>query len=342
MESLADQWELKDEGLLSPEAMQTILNSVNAVTRSRRSKDCERFASWLKEKEVSEFDCRHVLEFLEQAATPTSYASLRTSISTTIKMFSDFKITELALVQRHAQGWARRHPKAPKYETMFDAMLLYSHFRNFNPDQSNWVGVRTKALILLRLSIAGRNRDVHAIDYDSIKFSEKFLEFRFYRWKTQASSGRKFSNFFKIVKMERKESICTYVWFKKYLDMNRQRFSELEDDPRPRTPWLKFRGGRITNANSLLDNTKVLMASAGVDTTIYGPGSLRHAAISLWRERGISEDSVKKRTGHRSLRIISEYYDRSSSNVDLMASVLQSDREDESDVEDEWDPEELE
>jgi len=46
-------------------------------------------------------------------------------------------------------------------------------------------------------------------------------------------------------------------------------------DSRPKTPWLKFNGGRMKNESiSLQAETKILMSAAGVDTSVFGSGSL--------------------------------------------------------------------
>ena len=62
------------------------------------------------------------------------------------------------------------------------------------------------------------------------------------------------------------------------------------------------------------------MQTVGIDVNLYKPATLRHAAISMWIGMGESREVVAQRTGHRSLNIISFYYDKSLER-DLTASL---------------------
>lgn len=335
MEGLTDRWVRDKIKGLPAEVTDTVLASISAETRVRRGKDVNKFLGWLREKELKVFNASHVLTFLDKSPSAATYYNMRTAIATTIRLSAQFDITELSLVQRHAKGWAAKHPNEPRYETMFDLMVLYEFLGKFNPDKSRILDVRTKAFILLRLSVAARSADMFHVDFDSIQFFEDHLKFRYFRWKTQRSSGRRFSNFF-IVRRIQTASICAFTWFKFYFLLCKKQHQMHEDDPQPRTPWFKMTGGRLVSHKTFLARTSQLMAAAGIDMSMYGAGSLRHAAISLWRKNGCTIDEVRRRTGHRSLGIITKYYDRAESSVDLTAKILQDDHADESDNEDEW------
>jgi len=71
------------------------------------------------------------------------------------------------------------------------------------------------------------------------------------------------------------------------------------------------------------------MKRMGINVNIYGSATIRHAAISFWCANGISREEVARRTGHRSLNIISFYYDKSEAkdiSMNLQDKLLSIDK----------------
>ena len=61
--------------------------------------------------------------------------------------------------------------------------------------------------------------------------------------------------------------------------------------------WLSYKGTKQVKPQTLAVQTQSVMRDAGIDA-MYGVATLRHAAITFWRDQGISLDEVMERTGH--------------------------------------------
>jgi hypothetical protein len=85
--------------------------------------------------------------------------------------------------------------------------------------------------------------------------------------------------------------------------------------------WTKYNSGVAIVSNTVSSDSRKMMELAGINVRVYGAATIRHAAISKWRMMGLPRERVAERTFHRSLNIISFYYDKSVI-TDLNASLV--------------------
>jgi integrase len=318
LDMLRDPWSVADNDRLDSETRRHISSSVSEVTRSRRLKIVQEFRKWLEDQNLLAFDGSHVLNYL--SAIPESkmseFATIRTAINTTVFQNSGTNYSTMELFQRQARGIQRLFPLDPKYESMWDVKTLWEFLKsNFWADKPK-KKLRTKANILIRLSVAGRNGDVAHIHRSSITWGSNFFSFRFFQWKTQHTTRSRFSRYMTIRKAV-DSHLCAYTAIREYFDL----FKEDMDRINARSIWLSNAGSKEIMSSTLANCTRKVMREAGIDA-IYGAATLRHAAITFWRDQGISIEEVMQRTGHRSMQLVLKYYDRSSIKNDIMANIL--------------------
>ena len=111
--------------------------------------------------------------------------------------------------------------------------------------------------------------------------------------------------------------ICAFSALKDYCEYHNAHFQALQSEG----IWLSYNGAKQVLPQTLAVCAQRVMREADIDP-MYGLATLRHAAITFWRNQGISLDKVMERTGHRSKQLVLKYYDRSSVSVDIMANII--------------------
>ena len=166
--------------------------------------------------------------------------------------------------------------------------------------------------MLVRASIAGRSKDVLHISRKSLTWDDHGVTFQFFSWKTQFSSGESsaLSKPYRLQFLsERDSSWCAARALQHYLKVNEINYRSAEAASHDMI-WTHFNSGKGLCVGTVRSDCKKDLKAAGVPD-LYGPGTIRHAAISLWHALGVPREEVAKRTGHKSLAIISVYYDKS-------------------------------
>jgi hypothetical protein len=227
-------------------------------------------------------------------------------------------ITKGIMFKRQAKGASNIKPKEPKYDDMWDLGVLFEYFKNpLWPGRPN-IAMRCKANVLVRASVAGRNKDVAHIFYDSVVWTDTSVTFRLYKWKNKHNEGVKLSRPMTIEKLpSSKQYACAFTALREYMTLHQQDYIRLK----PKGIWLNFHGTAEISHSTLANDCRVLLNEVGIPKA-YGAATIRHAAITFWRELGIPLEVVMDRTGHRSGALVLKYYDKSSSSYDIMASIL--------------------
>jgi hypothetical protein len=220
-----------------------------------------------------------------------NFAAIRTAINTIIHQNTGFNPSESTLLTRQSAGILKEHPNDPKYDEMWDLRDLLNYYKEAPPPVRN-VNLRLKANVLVRASVAGRNCDIAHIHRPTIKWYSDRVEFRLYKWKTQRFSKLALSNYIAIRKIS-DSRLCAFTALKEYMDVHELDYANLQC----RSIWLSYDGLKPIVPSTLCTACRKFMIKIGIDPK-YGGATLRHAAITFWRDMGISPQEVMNRTGH--------------------------------------------
>jgi len=275
-----------------------------------------KFRRWLELRGLNEFSGAHVLNYLA-GVTPGAFESQRTALTTTIHQNSGIELSATIMFKRFSQGTKNLFPKDAKYDEMWNARVIYEFYNNRPVPTSN-IDLRTRANVLIRLSVAGRNKDLAHIHRESIIWGKDWVKIRLFRWKTQRHNPRRFTNFMLINKADDPKN-CAYEALRAYMGLHTDDYETLE----AKSIWLAFNGTKEVLPDTLANCTRRLMSEAGINVVMFGSATLRHAAITFWRQNGVSRKTVNERTGHKCLRLVAIFYDRSDMK-DIMTELLNS------------------
>jgi hypothetical protein len=304
---------------LNSNARRYIGKSIAPGTQTRRSKILTKFKTYLEGRVV--FDGKDIINYLAdlpQKMMP-QFFTIRTAINTTIHQNAGYNFSEDLLFKKLSKGVMKEFPLDPKYDEMWDLRVLFKHLKSMSMERQR-IDMRTKANILVRTSIAGRNGDVAFIHRKSIKWDEASVRFRFFQWKTQCHTAMRFSNYFSVAKQS-ETALCPYNALKEYMALHEKDYESLDCDG----IWLNYRGNAEVKPATLANCARKEMKEAGIDE-LYGAGTIRHATITFWRDNGIPMEKVIERTQHKSTKLVLKFYDKSCTKLDIMADIL-----------DEWD-----
>ena len=289
--------------------------SVDPATSRAREKDYNAYKRYVEERSCS-VSPQSVASFLSSRFfaygwTVGRVAQARSNIVAAVQLVHGVSWANDPFISRTIRACGRIRPKASRYNTMWDLRLLYRYYSALAPSEKR-VEARRKALVLVRASLAGRSNDVLRISRRSLRWDVGGVTIQFYGWKTQhsGSESQALSKPYRLDFLSAEdERWCAARALRDYLTINRQQI----ESPKAQEHdciWTHYNSGAPLKVGTARSDCKKHMAAAGVPD-MYGPGTIRHAAISLWHSLGVSREEVARRTGHRSLAIISFYYDKS-------------------------------
>jgi hypothetical protein len=327
MESLDDPFTAMRDPLrsgLTTAASALVAASVSGATQDRRAKVLSTFRSFLFEAGLREsFSVADVCNFLakkfDSSTNISSFEEARTAIATTLAMNTGTNISDSIIIRRMAMGAKICRPRSSKYEEMWDLNLLFDLLRKDFWADRPLLRLRARANILVRISIAGRNKDVSHIERASVEWSPDSVSFRLFKWKTQRTEGTEVSRRFVIRKLgDNDAQICPYralwdYWVAFEIERCRTQDKGIWFGYRKRTSCVKHA--------TLSKDCKEIMRMAGIPN-IFSSGTIRHATITWWRSLGVPMEVVMSRTGHRSIQLVLFYYDKSSVSNDITADLL--------------------
>jgi hypothetical protein len=313
--------------MFSARARAHIARAIAEETKTRRTRHVGELREWLTQRQVKHFNAVHVINFY--ADIPNSrmgqFTTIRTAIHTTIHQNTGYNLSDLLVMKKTASGIAAEFPSEPKYYEMWDLKVLLDHFKKTAVSERRAIDMRTRANILVRMSIAGRNSDVAHIHRPSIIWTEENVKFRLYKWKTQRHQSSRYSNYYTIRKVENPR-ICAYTVLKAYMAYHAEHYQTLGCED----VWLAYHGKATVKPATLAQCTRTQMKEAGIDE-LFGAATVRHATITFWRRNGLPLESVMDRTGHRSKALVLKFYDRSGFDLDLLADIVDDWSSDEED-----------
>jgi hypothetical protein len=327
MESLDDPFASLTNPLglgLSLAASSLVRSSVSASTWEKRSRIVLSFKEYLMaQNATNNFSlkdiCNYLAEKYDQSTNVSVFEEARTAIATTLFLSTGINISDNIIVKRMVMGARNLRPRNPKYNEMWDLNILFSLFRKDFWLDRPLLRARIRANILIRISIAGRNKDVANIDRESVSWLPDSVSFRMFEWKTKHVEGTKYSRLFTVKKLIAREAcICPYRALQEYwVAFNIEHCAS--DD---KGIWFGYRKrSSCIQHTTLAKDCKEVLALAGIPK-VFSAATLRHATITWWRNQGIPLEVVMSRTGHHSMQLVLFYYDKSDVSLDITADLL--------------------
>lgn len=312
-----------DPAALSADAARLLTASVNPSTSQAREGDFVDFTDFTRRHHNGAASPQAVASYLAAGFFSRGWATgrveqARSNIIAGLQLTLGVDWSHHPCISRITRACGRLLPKAAKYDSMWDLRLLFDYYKR-QPDPNLRVDARRKALCLLRASIAARCGDILRISRRSIRWDDHGVSFQFFGWKTQATTGNAaLSNRYRVDFLpESDRTWCAAAALRNYLSINQPLLDAAQHDQ----IWTPFNRPEPIKVGTVRSDCKKDMEAAGVPST-FGAATIRHAAISLWSSLGISREEVARRTGHRSLAVISFYYDKSQS-TDFAARVAE-------------------
>ncbi len=306
-----------------------VSDSVQDKSYMPRAKIICQFLDFLKNRSLVEFNEFHVMNFL---AGRKDLRSARTAICTALHTSTGANLSDDIRIRRLVEGHAYKHPKMAKYDSMWDIRQLWDFFRKGFWSDRPGIMRRTKAVALLRASIAARNCDIAHV-HRQMKWTADAVSFRFYKWKTQRKEKLLYSRWFSVKKLPARQAHkCAYRALADYVFYYAEYFERIASSPNNPELWLSYDGKNPVGMETLAKCTTELLREAGIDAC-YGQGTIRHAVITYWRSKSVSRDQCLDRTGQRSRSLIDKFYDLSAREVDINAEI-DSDVDSEVDIDD--------
>ena len=302
-------------GSLSEEALSLLSHSVDPATSRAREKDFALYKEYVAQRKCS-ISPQSVASFLSARFFACGWSAgrveqARSNIVAGVALAYGQSWSNDPCISRTIRACSRIRPKASRYNTMWDLRIMYSFYQNL-PGDDRRVVARRKAMVLVRASLAGRTKDVLSISRRSLSWDQKGATFQFFAWKTQHTSAqsRALSKPHRLDYLSLPDAAwCAARALQRYISLNQAHYDSPEASTHDMV-WTHYNSGEPLKVSTARLDCKKDMSAAGVPN-IYGPGTIRHAAISLWHSLGVSREEVARRTGHRSLAIISVYYDKS-------------------------------
>lgn len=313
-----------DPGALSEEVIKLMKSGISKEVLKRKRKTWSALVQYLNSESLPlspQSVCSFLsLSFYEKGWSGASLNTAKSDIVTTVRVLYQKDWSADGLVKALLKSVKKLSRPRAKYSSMWDIAKIYNYFRSCG-EPTKVVDKRAKAIVLIRASLAGRAKDVHRIARSSVRFSAARVRFRFFAWKQQKENDEQLSSEFFVDRLgDDDRLICAFSALREYMTANKTNY-ESELGVKHDLVWTKYNSGACIVANTVSSDSRKVMALAGVDVKSYGPATIRHAAISKWRTMGVSRERVAERTFHRSLNIISFYYDKSVV-VDLNASMV--------------------
>jgi hypothetical protein len=324
---------VNDINRLNEKAKGMVQGATKPITQKKKAASVKKFVDYLHAKQKTKFTMFDILDYLADKFDTKGfdYGAAKSHIITSIKNATGINLVDDVLMKDSALAARRKKPKLPKYDMMWDLEVMWPIMeQDFWKDKVS-IKLRTRAVTLVRMSVAARNNDATHIHRPSISWTAESVRFRFFSWKTERYSDMRFSRWMHIrILPEKRKNICPYRALKEYMEYVSDRYIGADHD----FVWLHYRTAKPVTKGTLASDTRKLMTLAGIDK-MFGSGTIRHAVITWWRKNGTPYETVMDRTGHRSKKLVQFFYDLSDIDNDITAKILLDGESSEEEMEEE-------
>jgi hypothetical protein len=230
----------------------------------------------------------------------------RSALSSIILPSNNTTFGNQPAVKLFLKGCYQQNPPTPKYIDTWNPNIVLEFLRQWSPPCQLDLKKLTLKVVMLVLLVSGqRIQTLTELDISFMKQSDTAFTFTIPKLLKQSRPGYKNP---KIVlnSYVHDSSICVYSFMCEYI----RRSSHLRADVT--TLFLTFvKPHRPASKDTLSRWVKQVLSEAGVDTTTYGPHSVRAASTSAAKRGGASIQDIMDTAGWSRSGTFAKYYDKS-------------------------------
>jgi hypothetical protein len=193
------------------------------------------------------------------------------------------------------QGIFNSTPRKPKYTGFWDVGVVLRHLQSLGPDVDlSLTSLSHKLVILLALTSLFRVSEIAAIDSESIVFSGPVVKFALLKLRKNQHKSNDIQSF-SLCKLESLSNLCPVLCLERYVNLTR---SFRESRP-PSSLILGIKSPHAPiGASSVARWIKLVLADAGVDTSVYSAHSTRGASASKAKSSGLPIETILRTKIH--------------------------------------------
>ena len=292
MESLRDH--LSSEGI-SKEATDILLSAQRRSTNAQYKSCWAKWCCWCRQQQVDNFrpavsDLVHFLtELFEQGKQYSTINTYRSAISSTVPPLDRTPLGQHKIVCSFMKGVFNERPPKPRYSGTWEVSLVTGLFEKW-PVNSNLDLKRLsrKCAMLLALTSAKRQSDLHALDLAFMQFLPEGVEFRIPGLTKTRAPGRDVVFFFPALKNN--GQLCPVTCLREYI----KRTAKLRNHSGVNQPLFLATQKPYSpvTSTSIGRWLKLTLQDAGIDTSVFKAHSTRGASSSAARQSGVSVKDI--------------------------------------------------
>lgn len=248
-----------------------------------------------------------VISYLtERFESGASYATLNTSRSA-LALVLGSAVASHECINRLLKGIFRLRPPAPKYDMTWDPKLVLDYVSNCFPhEQISLQELSLKTITLLAIATAQRMQTLSLIKCNNIINNDDGIMIKIDDLIKTSRPGV-YQPLLRLPYIIENEKICPATALKSYLDKTRTLRSDQSD-----YLFISFKKPHKKVGSQTLGHwVKSTLQKSGVDISIFGAHSTRHASASAARRAGVSLQVVRRAAGwSESSNVFLKYYNR--------------------------------
>lgn len=264
----------------------------------------------------------HVIRFLtELFNSGIGYSSLNTHRSA-LSILLGKNITTDDCVNRFLKGAYRLRPPRPKYDYTWDPSLVLIYFASYFPYENvNLQDLTHKTVALLALATSQRMQTLSLIKICNISIQNDVILIKISDLIKTSKPGH-CQPLLKLPYIRESPEICPALVLQAYIDKTRHLRCEQSEDNlfiSTRKPHKKV------GSQTLSRWVKKALEVSGIDVTMFGAHSTRHASTSAAHSAGVNLEVIRKAAGWSdSSNVFLKYYkkDLNKSQDDYVNAIF--------------------
>jgi len=209
------------------------------------------------------------------------------------------------MVRRFLKGCSKQRPAKAKYDCTWDPTVVIDMLNSWAPlSELSLHDLSLKTVTLLALATAHRVQTFASIKLQNIKSNDSKIEI-FISEQIKTSGPGRFQPYLILPRFLDQKNICAARALEEYIS----RTEKLRDSDflfigiaKPHKP---------VGSQTISRWIRTTLQKAGIDTSIFGAHSCRHASTSAAKRAGISVDEIRSRAGwSKSSNVFAKFYDR--------------------------------
>lgn len=271
-----------------------MVSSISQNTRSQYNGSLKQWWEFCIQNNSDFFNVNvsSLLEFLTTCFKKgSSYGTLNNHRSA-ISLISLNKVGEDMRVKRFFKGVFKLKPTFPRYDVTWNPSIVLDYLEKLQNNSINLETLTKKLVMLLALSTGQRIQTLSLIRISNIKsFGDRIVISITNLIKT--SGVGKMQPSLNLPYFHQRPGICPASTLQKYLSMTSTIRSNSED----RLFVTHKKPHKAASSQSIGRWIKQTLSDSGIDTSIFGAHSTRHASTSAASRAGLSVDVIRKTAG---------------------------------------------